>query len=160
MTSNIFVKIQAEKFKIGDVIESLIDNESEKKEVGAIATFFGRVREKDNSKIISDLCLNHYPGMTEKKIGEIVNKACKRWSIRGCSVIHRVGTMKPGELIVFVGVTSSHRKEAFNACEFIMDFLKTEAPFWKKEISQDGERWIESRQEDYLAVEEWNSKPT
>jgi molybdopterin synthase catalytic subunit len=68
--------------------------------------------------------------------------------------------MKPGELIVFVGVMSSHRKEAFNACEFIMDFLKTEAPFWKKEISQDGERWIESRQEDYLAVEEWNSKPT
>ena len=160
MTSNIFVKIQAEKFKIGEVIESLIDNESEKKEVGAIATFFGRVREKDNSKKISSLCLNHYPGMTERKISEIVNKACKRWSISGCSVVHRVGKIQPGELIVFVGVTSSHRKEAFNACEFIMDFLKTEAPFWKKEVSQDGERWIESRQADYLAVEQWKSEPT
>lgn len=160
MTSNIFVKIQVEEINIGGVIESLINNDSGKKEIGAIVTFFGRVRGKDDSKQISDLSLNHYPGMTEKKIIEIVGKACNRWSIKGCSVVHRIGKLRPGELIVFVGVTSMHRKAAFDACEFIMDFLKTEAPFWKKETSQDGERWIESRHEDYLAVEQWNSKTT
>jgi len=127
-------------------------------EVGAITTFIGRVRGTEETRQVNELFLEHYPLMTEKKIKEIVFNASKKFSINGCIVVHRTGKLLPGELIVFVGVTSRHRKETFEACSYVMDFLKTEAPFWKKEKDSKGEKWIRSRDTDYLARDTWLEK--
>lgn len=123
--------------------------------VGAAATFVGVVRNKNEGEAVAKLTLEHYPAMTEKALAGIVERARRRWSLGRVTVIHRVGPMDVGEPIVFVGVASEHRGEAFDACEFIMDWLKTEAPFWKKEATPVGERWVDARESDDLAKARW-----
>ena len=158
MNDSILVKVQKEQIAVGSLIEQLMDLSEREGEVGAITTFIGRVRGKEETRQVNELFLEHYPTMTEKKITEIVCNASKKFSINGCIVIHRIGKLVPGELIVFVGVTSRHRKDAFEACSYVMDFLKTEAPFWKKEKGSKGEKWINSRDTDYLARDTWLEK--
>lgn len=118
---------------------------------GAVATFVGLVRGGE----VSEMTLEHYPGMTEQALAEIVSQARTRWQLRGVRVIHRIGRLRPGERIVFVGVASSHRHDAFAACAFIMDYLKTQAPFWKRETTPAGARWVDARESDDLAVRRW-----
>lgn len=118
---------------------------------GAVATFIGLVRGGD----ICDMSLEHYPGMTESALAEIVAAAKQRWAIRRARVIHRIGSLLPGDRIVFVGVSSAHRGDAFAACEFIMDYLKTRAPFWKKETTAAGGRWVDARESDDHAADRW-----
>ena len=156
--NGILVKVQEERIAVGDLTEQLMDLSEQGVEVGAITTFIGRVRGKEETRQVNELFLEHYPTMTEKKITEIVSNAFKKFSINGCIVAHRIGKLVPGELIVFVGVTSKHRKGAFEACSYVMDFLKTEAPFWKKERGSKGEKWIRSRDTDYLARDTWLEK--
>ena len=155
MSHSILVKVQRDQIAVGSLIEQLMDLSEQEGEVGAITTFIGRVRGKEQTGQVSELFLEHYPTMTEKKIMEIVCNARNKFSINGCIVVHRIGKLIPGELIVFVGVTSRHRKDAFEACSYVMDFLKTEAPFWKKEKGSKGEKWIRSRDTDYLARDRW-----
>lgn len=126
--------------------------------VGAVASFVGLVRDINEGDRVSTLILEHYPAMTEKSLREIVEEAIQRWSLLDVTVIHRVGKLLPTERIVFVGVASMHRGEAFAACEFIMDYLKTQAPFWKKESTPEGERWVESRHSDALAATRWRDQ--
>ena len=131
--------------------------------IGAIASFVGLVRSQ-SAQPITRLELEHYPGMTERSIAEIVDQAASRWDVLSARVVHRVGSLEPGDQIVYVGVASAHRGHAFEACEFIMDFLKTRAPFWKKETTAAGTRWVEARRSDDEARERWlpggaNSSP-
>ena len=158
LNNSILVKVQKEQIAVGSLIEQLMNLSERESEVGAISTFIGRVRGKEETRKVNELFLEHYPTMTEKKIMEIVCNASQKFSINGCIVIHRIGKLVPGELIVFVGVTSRHRKDAFEACSYVMDFLKTEAPFWKKEKGSRGEKWINSRDTDYLARDTWLGK--
>ena len=123
--------------------------------VGAVVTFVGRVRDLNKGNEVSALELQHYPGMTEKLIQEIIEKAKQRWQIERARVIHRVGLLEPGDQIVFVGVASAHRGDAFAASEFIMDYLKTRATFWKKESDGQSAEWLEMRESDLAAAERW-----
>ena len=132
-------------------------------ETGAVVTFTGLVRDfnvnKNQCEKISALTLEHYPAMTEKALSLIVEQATTRWSLINTTIIHRVGELALSDQIVFVGVASVHRGDAFAACEFIMDFLKTEAPFWKKETKNTGEYyWVDARESDQAALEKWNHK--
>ena len=158
MSNSILVKVQKEQIAVGSLIEQLMDSSEREGEIGAITTFIGRVRGNEETRQVNELFLEHYPMMTEKKISEIICKASGKFPINGCIVVHRIGRLVPGELIVFVGVTSRHRKDAFEACSYVMDFLKTEAPFWKKENGSKGEKWISSRDTDYLARDSWLEK--
>jgi molybdopterin synthase catalytic subunit len=124
-------------------------------EIGAVATFVGLVRNANEGSDVSAMTLEHYPGMTEKALEEIVVQAQARWQLLGVRVIHRVGQLAPGERIVYVGVASSHRGEAFAACEFIMDYLKTRAPFWKREDTPQGGRWVDARESDEASASRW-----
>ncbi|MBQ4781487.1 molybdopterin synthase catalytic subunit MoaE [Pectobacterium versatile] len=124
-------------------------------EDGAVVTFTGKVRNHNLAKNVSALTLEHYPGMTEKALAEIVELARERWELPRVSVIHRVGALYPGDEIVFVGVSAAHRSAAFDAAQFIMDYLKTRAPFWKREATPEGERWVESRDSDKQAAQRW-----
>ncbi len=124
--------------------------------VGAVASFVGLVRDANEGDTVGAMTLEHYPGMTEKSIAEIVGEAQNRWQIADATVIHRVGTLRPGDQIVLVVVASAHRGDAFEACEFIMDYLKTRAPFWKKEATGTGERWVEARASDDAAAARWD----
>lgn len=124
--------------------------------VGAIVSFVGTVRDLNEGASVAEMELEHYPGMTEQSIQTIIEQARARWDIFGALVIHRVGPLKPMEQIVLVAVTSAHRGEAFAACEFIIDFLKTEAPFWKKEQTPEGGRWVDARVSDDVALEKWS----
>lgn len=126
--------------------------------IGAIVTFCGLVREFDQGDGRA-LTLEHFPGMTEKTLADIIEQAKQRWPIINARIVHRIGKLELGEQIVFVGVNSEHRKAAFHACEFIMDFLKTQAPFWKKAITQNQEYWVEAKQSDQLEKEKWNTTP-
>ncbi len=126
--------------------------------IGAIASFIGLVRDVNDGSGVSTLSLEHYPGMTEKALEKIVADARARWDVIDCTVIHRVGELQPTDQIVLVIVASSHRGEAFEACEFIMDYLKTEAPFWKKEVTPEGARWVDSRESDSNAALRWQDK--
>jgi molybdopterin synthase catalytic subunit len=137
------VSVQREDFDVSTEIRAFADPK-----VGAIATFVGVVREVA-------MTLEHYPGMTERSISKIVEDARGRWQVMDCTVIHRHGELQPGEQIVLVAVASAHRGDAFAACEFIMDFLKTQAPFWKKEQTADGARWVEARASDDDAAARW-----
>ena len=128
---------------------------SEQNSVGAAVIFVGKVRELNLGDDVSSLYLEHYPAMTEKALNEIVAEAKQRWEIQRVAVIHRVGLLQTGDEIVLVGVSSSHRGEAYRANEFIMDFLKSKAPFWKKEQTNKGERWIDARTSDKQALEKW-----
>ncbi len=123
---------------------------------GAVASFVGLVRDINNGDSVNTLTLEHYPAMTNKSLRGIVDEAMQRWNLLDVTVIHRVGLLKPLDRIVFVGVASMHRGEAFAACEFIMDYLKTRAPFWKKEGTPQGERWVASRKTDEDAAIRWN----
>jgi molybdopterin synthase catalytic subunit len=118
-------------------------------------TFVGTVRDLNDGADVAEMELEHYPGMTEQSIEAIVAQAKARWPIYGALVIHRIGPLKPTEQIVLVAVTSAHRGEAFAACEFIIDYLKTEAPFWKKEVTPDGARWVDARVSDDAALQKW-----
>ena len=125
--------------------------------IGALASFVGLVRDLNDGAGVSEMALEHYPGMTEKALAEIVEEAKARWDIYGALVIHRVGPLKPCDQIVLVAVTSAHRGEAFAACEFIMDYLKTRAPFWKRETTPDGARWVDARESDDSAAARWEA---
>ena len=124
---------------------------------GGVASFVGLVRNKNDGAAVSRMTLEHYPGMTEKALEAIVTEAKGRWDIYDALVIHRVGPLKPCDQIVLVAVTSAHRGEAFAACEFIMDYLKTRAPFWKKEATADGGRWVDARETDDSAAARWQT---
>ena len=128
---------------------------SEQNSVGAAVIFVGKVRELNLGDDVSSLYLEHYPAMTEKALKEIVAEAKQRWEIQRVAVIHRVGLLHTGDEIVLVGVSSAHRGDAYHANEFIMDYLKSKAPFWKKEQTEKGERWIEGRDSDYAAADKW-----
>ncbi|MFK0572664.1 molybdopterin synthase catalytic subunit MoaE [Endozoicomonas sp.] len=145
------ISIQAEDFSPSHEYERLEGNKSS----GAIVTFTGTVRDMNLGDQVGGLFLEHYPGMTEKALQEIIDEATQRWELQVVRVIHRIGQMVPGDRIVFVGIASAHRKEAFEACEFIMDFLKTRAPFWKKETTPDGDRWVDERESDQKAADRW-----
>lgn len=123
---------------------------------GALVTFVGMVRDLTANPVTA-MQLEHYPGMTEKSLAAIIGRARARWPLGRVLIAHRVGLLHPGEPIVFVGVTGSHRREAFAACEFLMDYLKTEAPFWKKEFTPDGERWVEAKPSDCEAAQRWQA---
>ena len=123
--------------------------------VGAVAVFVGTVRDRNDGLGVSAMELEHYPGMTERAIEAMVATAMQRFDIRAARVIHRVGRLEPRDQIVLVAVTSSHRGQAFQACEFLMDYLKTQAPFWKKEHTPDGARWVDARVTDDAALERW-----
>ncbi|NHB95343.1 molybdopterin synthase catalytic subunit MoaE [Photorhabdus stackebrandtii] len=148
---NTRIFVGPENFSMGDEYQWL----SQCDEDGAIVTFTGKVRNHNLGDSVGALRLEHYPGMTEKALQNIVTEARNRWSLQRISVIHRVGMLHPGDEIVFVGVTSAHRSMAFNAAEFIIDYLKTKAPFWKKEFLSEGERWVESRESDQEATKRW-----
>ena len=126
--------------------------------VGALASFVGLVRDVNDGTGVSEMTLEHYPGMTEKALANIVAEAQKRWDIYATLVIHRVGPLKPCDQIVLVAVTSAHRGEAFAACEFIMDYLKTRAPFWKREVTAEGARWVDARDSDDSAAARWQTE--
>ena len=148
------ISIQTEDFDPGFEHQQLSDNPA----AGAIVTFTGTVRNMNLGDSVGGLYLEHYPGMTEKALQDIVAEASERWELQACRVIHRVGQMHPGDRIVFVGVTSAHRKAAFEACEFIMDYLKTRAPFWKKETTLEGHRWVAEKDSDQQAAERWEQQ--
>ena len=146
------VRVQTEDFDIAREIAELRRGDSR---VGAVAAFVGLVRDINDAAAVSTLTLEHYPGMTEKALMRIVDEAKSRWNVYDAVVIHRIGELKPADQIVFVAVSSAHRGEAFAACEFIMDYLKTRAPFWKKEQTPAGERWVEARASDDEAAARW-----
>ena len=123
--------------------------------IGAMASFVGVVRDLNEGADVAEMTLEHYPGMTEKALGEIVSEARTRWDIYDALIVHRVGTLKPTDQIVLVVVASGHRGEAFQACEFLMDYLKTRAPFWKKEKTPEGGRWVDARKTDDAAADRW-----
>ena len=149
------VRIQTEDFDIGAEIARL---RRANPKIGAVASFVGVVRDVNDGDAVAEMTLEHYPGMTEKSIEEIITQACGRWNVFDALVIHRVGKLQPTDQIVLVIVTSSHRGDAFAACEFIMDYLKTRAPFWKKESTPAGARWVDARTTDDIAAERWRLK--
>ena len=141
------VSIQREDFDLGAEVRAISRNTK----TGAVASFVGLVRDVR-------MTLEHYPGMTETSIRRIVDEAAGRWQVMDCTVIHRYGELEPNDQIVMVAVASAHRGDAFAACEFIMDYLKTQAPFWKKEQTAEGARWVEARESDDAAAERWRLK--
>ena len=149
------VRIQAADFDISAEIAALRRGNPG---IGAVASFIGVVRDVNEGGAVAGMTLEHYPGMTEKAIEEIVAQAQARWSVLDARVVHRVGALKPTDQIVLVIVASAHRGDAFAACEFIMDYLKTRAPFWKKEATGSGTRWVEARVSDDIAAERWRLK--
>ncbi len=146
------VRVQTEDFDLSTEVANL---RKQAPKVGAVVTFLGTVRDLNEGEHVAEMELEHYPGMTEKSLEQIVEQAKARWDIFDALVIHRVGPLKPLEQIVLVVVTSAHRGEAFDACEFIIDYLKTEAPFWKKEQTPSGARWVDARVTDDEAMQKW-----
>ncbi|MCP4303189.1 MAG: molybdenum cofactor biosynthesis protein MoaE [Gammaproteobacteria bacterium] len=147
------IRIQTEDFDIGALNRELLAGRSD---VGAIASFIGLVRDLEGDSL-QQMTLEHYPGMTESALQGIAAKAQQRWELVDMGIIHRVGDLAPADQIVLVTVLSAHRGDAFAACEFVMDYLKTEAPFWKKEVSEQGGHWVDSRDSDQLARKKWES---
>lgn len=146
------IRIQEKDFDISTEIAALRKGDAR---VGAVASFLGTVRDMNDGSQVRGMALEHYPGMTEKALEEIASQAKARWDIYDTLVIHRIGPLLPEDQIVLVVVTSAHRGEAFAACEFIMDYLKTGAPFWKKESTPEGARWVDARVSDDVARERW-----
>jgi molybdopterin synthase catalytic subunit len=149
---NTRVSIQTEDFDLSAEVARLRAGE---KGVGAVCTFVGTVRDRNDGQSVSTMELEHYPGMTEKAIEQMIDEAFRRFDIQGARVIHRVGLLQPLDQIVLVAVTSAHRGESFQACEFLMDYLKTQAPFWKKEQTSEGARWVDARVSDDAALAKW-----
>ena len=149
------IRIQEKDFDVSAEIATLRKGDPR---VGAVVSFLGTVRDMNEGSQVKELTLEHYSGMTEKALQEILDQAQSRWDIYESLVIHRVGPLLPEDQIVLVAVTSAHRGEAFAACEFIMDYLKTAAPFWKKEDTPDGARWVDARVADDAAMARWEKK--
>lgn len=150
------VRVQTEDFDAGAEIARL---RAGNPRVGAVASFIGVARDINDGSAVATLTLEHYPGMTEAALEDICAQARARWDLLDLLVVHRVGEMKPLDQIVLVVVTSAHRGEAFAACEFVMDYLKTEAPFWKKEVTPQGTRWVDARETDDAARDRWVQPP-
>ena len=147
------IVVQSADFSLSDEYERL----ARRVDCGAIVTFVGKVRDFNQGEHVQGLQLEHYPGMTEKALTEIVAQARQRWPLQQCTLIHRIGQLLLGEQIVLVAVSCSHRDAAFAATHFIMDFLKTRAPFWKKELTSDGiARWVDAKESDNVAASRWN----
>lgn len=146
------ISVQSEPFDTAAEIERL---RGASPAIGAIVTFLGLMRDVNDGQKVSRMTLEHYPGMTEKALEKIIAQAQRRWDLLGVRIVHRVGTLKPQDPIVLVAVAGAHRGEAFQACEFIMDYLKTRAPFWKKEQTQAGSRWVDARGSDSDAQRRW-----
>jgi molybdopterin synthase catalytic subunit len=149
------VRVQTEDFDVGAEIALMRKGNPA---IGAVASFIGVMRDVNEGDAVSEMMLEHYPGMTERSIEEIVGQARGRWNVIDALVVHRVGLLKPTDQIVLVIIASTHRGDAFAACEFIMDYLKTRAPFWKKERTADGTRWVDARSTDDIAAERWRLK--
>ena len=148
------VRVQREDFDIGAETRALTAARSD---IGAVVTFTGVVRAGGAGASLASMTLEHYPGMTEKELERVEQEATVRWPLQATLIIHRVGTLRPGDNIVLVVTASAHRGDAFAAAEFLMDYLKTRAPFWKSEIAADGtKRWVESRESDDQAAERWS----
>jgi molybdopterin synthase catalytic subunit len=149
------VRVQHEDFDIGVEVARLAAGRTD---IGAVVTFTGVVRDENGAGAIAGMTLEHYPGMTEKELARVEAEACARWPLQASLIVHRVGTLGPADNIVLVVTASAHRQAAFAAAEFLMDYLKTRAPFWKKELGADGtERWVEARTSDDAAAERWES---
>ena len=146
------ISVQTETFDVGIETAAMSNGRTD---IGAIASFIGLARDMNSGSEVSAMTLEHYPAMTEKALTAIIDEARQRWTLLDVTLIHRVGRLLPGAPIVLVIVASSHRAEAFAACEFLMDALKTRAPFWKKEETIEGERWVEARESDERAVKRW-----
>ena len=146
------VSIQMQDFSLAVEVDTLRKND---KRVGALCSFIGTVRDRNDGLNVSSMELEHYPGMTEKAIEAMIDEALKRFDIFGARVVHRVGLLQPLDQVVMVAVTSAHRAESFKACEFLMDYLKTQAPFWKKEQTPEGARWVDARVADDAALAKW-----
>ena len=149
------VLVQAETIDLGEE-HSLLQLSSSS--VGAIATFYGTVRDFNDDRKVESISIEHYSGMTETELKKILNEAKARWKIAAATIIHRIGELKVGEGIVFVGTASSHRKDAFQSCDFIMDYLKTNAPLWKKEKHDRGEDWVSSKERDQVFARSWEKR--
>ncbi|MCL4724789.1 MAG: molybdopterin synthase catalytic subunit MoaE [Rhodocyclaceae bacterium] len=152
--ASVKICVQTEDFDLGAECAAIARGRTD---IGAVASFVGLVRGANDGGGISRMTLEHYPGMTEKSLAEIVGQARGRWDVMDATVIHRVGALRPGDNIVLVVVASAHRGDAFAACEFIMDYLKTRAPFWKKEETAEGGRWVDARESDDVAAEKWRA---
>ena len=146
------VSIQTEDFNLTQEVEQLRAGD---KRIGAVCTFTGTVRDRNDGLSVSSMELEHYPGMTEKAIEAMIDKAMVRFGIFGARVVHRIGVLQPLDQVVMVAVTSAHRGTSFQACEFLMDYLKTQAPFWKKEQTPEGVRWVDARVSDDAALTKW-----
>jgi molybdopterin synthase catalytic subunit len=151
------VSIQTQDFDVSHELAALRKGDAR---VGAVCSFLGTVRERNDGSSVASMELEHYPGMTEKSISAMMDEANKRFDIFAARVIHRVGLLHPEDQIVFVAVTSAHRGESFKACEFLMDYLKTQAPFWKKEVTPEGTRWVDARVSDDQALARWGIEAT
>lgn len=149
---NARVSIQTDDFDLSTEVQRL---RAQDKRVGAVCSFMGTVRDRNDGQSISTMELEHYPGMTEKAIEAMIDEAFKRFDIYAARVVHRVGQLLPLDQIVLVVVSSAHRGQSFQACEFLMDYLKTQAPFWKKEQTPEGARWVDARVSDDVALAKW-----
>ena len=151
------VSIQTADFDLGAEVAALRAGDAA---VGAVAAFIGTVRDRNDGQAVSAMELEHYPGMTERAIEAMIDEAMRRFDLRAARVIHRVGPLLPLDQIVMVAVTSGHRGQAFEACEFLMDYLKTQAPFWKKETTPAGAHWVDARVADDAALARWGIEAT
>ena len=148
------IKVQQNDFVFADEYQHLANDNQD----GAVVTFVGKVRDFNEGQNVQGLSLEHYPGMTEKVLSDIEAKARENWPLNKVTIIHRFGDLQLGEQIVFIGVTSPHRKAAFAACEFLIDFLKTKAPFWKKELTSSGSVWLDAKSSDDDASQQWQDE--
>ena len=146
------IRVQSQPFDPGVELNAL---HAANLGIGAVVSFVGYVRDFNEGREVGGMFLEHFPGMTEKALGKIAEEAMQRWPLLGIEIIHRIGRLEPGEPIVFVGTTSAHRQAAFDACNFVMDYLKTRAPFWKKEQGSAGASWVEGRASDQQAAQRW-----
>ena len=152
MSCQIEIKVQEAEFCLTEVNRSITENRTD---IGAVVTFSGLVRDFNEQPDVLALTLEHYPGMTEQALEQIAAEAAERWPLQAVHVIHRVGRLTPGDPIVLVAVASAHRQAAFDGCSFVMDFLKTRAPFWKKENTRHGDYWVSARRSDDAAARRW-----
>jgi molybdopterin synthase catalytic subunit len=151
------VRVQREDFDAAAEVKALTAGRTD---IGAIVTFTGVVREQDDGRPLRAMTLEHYPGMTEAELERVEAEAARRWPLQASLIVHRIGELRPGANIVLVVTASAHRQAAFDAASFLMDYLKTRAPFWKKEIAADGaEHWVDARETDDAAAERWGQKP-
>ena len=151
------VSIQLEDFDLSAEVQALRQGD---KRIGALCSFVGTVRDRNDGANVSSMELEHYPGMTEKAIEAMIDQAMARFDICGVRVVHRIGLLQPLDQVVLVAVTSAHRGDSFQACEFLMDYLKTQAPFWKKEQTPNGARWVDARVTDDAALAKWGIAAT